>query len=46
MNGYTAECEGWFVGYMFGLREDQSKGWIGKMHNVGVAEGRKPQRYR
>ncbi len=43
MNGYTAECEGWFVGYMLGLREDRSEGWIGDMHSVGMAEGRRPK---
>ncbi len=43
MNGYTAECEGWFDGYMVGLREDQSEGWIvwiGKMHSVGNGRGK------
>ena len=35
MNGYNAGCEGWFIGYMFGLKEDRSEGWIGKMHSVG-----------
>ncbi len=40
MNGNNSGCEGWFVGDMFGLREDQSKGWIGKMHSVEDGRGK------
>ncbi len=38
-----AGCEGWFVGYMFGLKEDRSEGWIGKMHSVGDGRGMEPE---
>ena len=40
MTGYNAGCEGWFVEYMFGLKEDRSEGWIGKMHSVGDGRGK------
>ncbi len=36
----NAVCEGWSVGYMIGLREDRSEGWIGKMHSMGDGRGK------
>ncbi len=40
MNGNNVEREGWFVGYIFGLREDRSEGWIGKMYSMGDGRGK------